>query len=262
MTYQTVSIGIPNANTLKLSTEIFRPELPGELPAVLIFHGFTGYKESADFVDLAVRLAENGIVAVRFTASGFGDSEGSLEHDNRFTNHRSDAEVVYKFILKQPYVDAARIGVYGHSLGGKLAVLFAADHPSVAALVAACAPVSFSGTEYGGFMDAWEKNGFFEKVSGRDGRTIRVPYAFAVDADSPVHDVLAAAREVHTPHALVVVGDKDTEVPWQETKKIYQALACPKKFLKLAGVPHKYGRIPLLIPVVNEPVARFFISHL
>jgi len=262
MTYQTVSVRIPNANNLGLAVEIYRPEVAGRLPVVFIFHGFTGYKESADLVDLADRLAQKGIVAVRFTASGFGDSEGSLEHDCRFTNHRSDAHMVYEYVQKLPYVDDSRVGVFGHSMGGKLAVLFAADHPSVSALVAASAPVVFSGTAYGELMPEWKRDGFFEKVSGRDNRTIRVPYAYAVDADSAAHDVLEAARSVHSPHALVVAGDADREVPWQETEKIYTALNCPKEFIKLPGVPHKYGHTPTLIPVVNTPIAAFFVSHL
>lgn len=261
MAYQTVRLRIPNSNNLCLATEIFRPVLPGRLPAVLLFHGFTGYKEGADLVDLAARLAEQGIVAVRFTASGFGDSEGSLEHDSRFTNHRTDAHAEYAYVRNLPYVDGSRIGVYGYSIGGKLAVLFCCDHPDVTAFVAASAPVNFSGTEYGALMEAWKKSGFFTKVSGRDGSTIRVPYAYAQDADSPAHDVLAAAASVRVPRALIVAGDADAEVPWQETHKIFEALGCPKKFLLLKGIPHKYGKNSVLIPKVNIPVADFFVKN-
>jgi len=262
MNYQSIQLPIPNKKGLKLATEIYKPESPGQLPAVLIFHGFTGYKEGVDLVDIADKLARNGIVAVRFTASGFGNSEGTLEGDYRLSNHRKDAECVYEYVGKLPYIDTARLGVYGHSMGGKLAVLFCYDHASVKALCIVSAPVTFFGTSYGAIEDKWRERGYFQKVSGRDGSTIRVPYEYLVDADSPRHDVLEAARHVANPYALVIAGESDTEVPWQETKKLYESLHCPKEFLLMGELDHPYKRNPKLIPLVHKPVIRFFTKYL
>lgn len=262
MTYQTIKLTIPNANNLALATEIYKPNAGEKFPVAFLFHGFTGYKEAADLIDLADRLAKRGIVAVRFTSSGFGDSGGTLEDDYRFSNYRSDADFIYRYVQTLPYIDTTRQGVFGHSMGGKLAVLFCRDHNEVKTLCAASAPVSFFGTAYGSLYDDWKKKGYFEKVSGRDGKTIRVPFAYLTDVDDKKHDVLAAARGITGARALVVAGDSDTEVPWQETEKIFNALMCPKEFIKLSGVPHKYGHEPRLIPVVNAPVADFFVGNL
>lgn len=157
MTYKTISIHIPNKKKLNLATEIYKPEVDGKRPVVFIFHGFTGYKEGVDLVDIAKRLAEKGIVTVRFTASGFGDSEGSLEHDYRFSNYRRDADAVYNYVTTLPYIDESRCGVYGHSMGGKLAVLFSYDHAKVKALCAVSAPVEFANTAYGNIEEEWKK---------------------------------------------------------------------------------------------------------
>lgn len=262
MTYKTIVLQIPNAKKFNLATEIYKPDAEGILPIVFIFHGFTGYKESADLVDIAKRLAEAGVVAVRFTASGFGDSEGSLAHDYRFSNYRRDAEAVYNHMAKLPYVDMTRCGVYGHSLGGKLAVLFSYDHAGVKALCAVSAPVEFAKTSYGAIEEEWKKTGYMEKISSRDGKTIRVPYAYWLDAELPQHDVLAAASCVCNPHALVIAGLLDTEVPWQETERIYEALRCPKEWLLLNGVDHKYKGNAALFPVVHTPVTGFFAKYL
>lgn len=262
MTYKTISLQIPNAKKLALDTEIYKPDGKGKLPVVFIFHGFTGYKESTDLVDIAKRLAEKGIVAVRFTASGFGDSEGTLAHDYRFSNYRRDAEAVYNHMAKLPYVDMSRCGVYGHSMGGKLAVLFSYDHAGVKALCVVSAPVEFSKTSYGAIEEEWKKSGFMEKVSSRDGKAIRVPYAYRLDVELPQHDVLEAANGVFHPHALVVAGALDTEVPWQETERIYEALHCPKEWLLLKGIDHQYKRDASLLPVVHTPVTSFFTKYL
>lgn len=262
MTYETIRLFIPNRKNLKLATEICKPEGDGPFPVVLLFHGFTGYKEDAGLVDIAEKLAQNGIVSVRFTSAGFGDSEGDLIHDNRFSNHRTDADDVYRYAASLPYVDISRCGVYGHSMGGKLTVLFCSDHKAVKALCAESAPVTFRGTEYERVLDDWKAKGYFEKVSSRDKKTIRIPYDYVIDVDSSHNDVLEAARNLRTPQALVMAGDLDTEVPWQQSKRIFDALMCPKEFVVLPGIPHKYSREKDLIPRVTQPVVQFFASYL
>lgn len=261
MTYQIINLTIPNLQNLKLATEIYKPDKEGKLPVVFLFHGFTGYKEDAGLVDIAKRLAEQGIVSVRFTSSGFGDSEGSIE-DYRFSQYRTDAQCVFDTITRYPYVNPALVGVYGNSIGGKLAILFCQDNPSVKAVCITSAPVTFVGTEYEAYLAQWKERGYFEKVSGRDGRRVRIPYAYVTDVDSPAHDVLSAASRLHTPIALVVAGERDTEVPQQETKKVFDALSCPKKFLLLPDMVHRYGKIPDMIPMVSAPVVEFFVANL
>lgn len=261
MTYQTIQLAIPNRENLKLATEIFKPEGDGPFPVVFLFHGFKGYKEDAGLVDIGKRLVEQGIVSVRFTSSGFGDSEGLIE-DYRFSHYRTDAQCVFDAINVFPYINPSLVGVYGNSMGGKLAVLFCHDNPSVKAMCIASAPVTFRGTEYEALLPEWRAKGYLEMVSSRDKRTVRIPYEYVTDVDSSVHDVLTAARLLHTTKTLVLVGDKDTEVPMKETKKIYDALSCPKEFVVINGMPHKYGREPNLIPVVNTPVADFFVGNL
>lgn len=144
----------------------------------------------------------------------------------------------------------------------KLTIFFSQDHDTVKALCAESAPVTFTGTEYESVLADWKARGYFEKVSSWDKHTIRVPYAYAVDADSPDNDVLKAAKNVQKPQALVMSGDLDTEVPWQQSKRIFEALSCPKEFVILTGIPHKYSRDRELIPRVTRPVVEFFVTHL
>jgi alpha-beta hydrolase superfamily lysophospholipase len=262
MNYETIRLQIANGTGLKLAAEIFKPQAHGTLPAVFIVHGFTGYKEEANLVDIADKLSRRGIVTVRFTASGFGDSEGSLEKDYRFSNYILDLESVYAAVRTLPYVDPSRVGVCGHSMGGKLAVLFAAAHPEVTRLCIISAPIHFFSTAYGAMKDSWRRSGYFEKVSGRDNRAIRIPYAYVLDADQQAHDVLAAAGEITGGHALVLAGKSDETVSWQDTKKIFDALGNDKQFLLMDTMDHWYKKHPEIMDTVHAPIVDFFAKYI
>ena len=262
MNFTVIKPTITNTKGLALACEIYKPEGTGKFPAVLIFHGFTGYKEENNLVDIAQRLAREGIVSVRFTASGFGDSEGSLEVDYRFGVYRSDADSVLAYVQTLAYVDTTRIGVCEHSMGGKLSVLFCADHPQVVAMCAISAPVHLLSTSFGVKHDEWKRLGYYEKISGRDGKSVRIPYAYIHESEDATHDVLRAAKRVSAPHALVIAGKEDQTVSWDATKEIFDALNCPKEWLLLSGIDHWYKKNLAFLPVVHEPVINFFKKYL
>lgn len=235
-------------------------ELP--VPAVLLFHGFTGYKESPDLIDISSKLAENGICAVRFTATGMGDSDGTLSHDYSFSNFRSDAEIIYTALTHEEQIDRERIGVFGHSLGGALTVLFAAKHPEIRALCAVSPVASFRNSFYGSVANDWKKRGFFEKVSGRDGKTLRIPYSFYEDMERPEHNVLAAAKKLSLKRMLVIAGDSDTEVPLAESEKVFMALPGKAEFRVIPSMVHKYKSQPDIMERVDASVTAFFVGAL
>lgn len=79
------------------------------------------------------------------------------------------------FLEKQPEVDAKRLGVYGHSMGGKLTVLTATD-PRVKAAAPSC----------GGISDRYNRSPLFRKTLGDDQslKKISCPIIFL----SPAND--------------------------------------------------------------------------
>jgi dienelactone hydrolase len=57
-----------------------------------------------------------------------------------------DLDAWYKFISVQPNVDPHRIGMLGTSMGGAIAIQYAANHPTIRILVADCAFSSMDDT--------------------------------------------------------------------------------------------------------------------
>ena len=62
-------------------------------------------------------------------------------------------------------------------------------------------------------MDYCKKNGrkpdILKKISGRDGKIVKVPYTYFTDAESSKHDVLQAAHRIKHAQALVIAGKAD-----------------------------------------------------
>lgn len=89
---------------------------------VLFFHGFGGNKvgKNALFVDMASRLAKQGIASLRFDFRGSGDSEGYFE-EQTITSLLEDALTVFDFLKGVP------VAIVGTSLGGLVASLLALE---------------------------------------------------------------------------------------------------------------------------------------
>lgn len=261
MNFDIINTYVLNNHGLKLATQVYRPSVGGRLPVVIILHGFTGYKEEQNLANIAARLSSLGFVTLRFTSSGFGDSEGTLDKDYRYSSYFSDLESVYQFILTQPYIDNSRIGLCGHSMGGRLALLFAAQHPELKAICAISPILRFVDS---GFGNRWEKQfykGFFEKISSRNKKMVRIPNEYLQDADQ--YDVLNAASLIQQAPVLVMAGDKDRIESTQNITKIYEALITKnKKFLLLHGIGHFYKRNPSVFTIVHDPLVQFFRSNL
>ncbi len=107
----------------------------GKVPAVLMFHGFAGNKvgKYRIYVYLAQRLCRAGILTIRFDFRGCGDSEGDIM-GMTLKGEVSDAKLMMDFLLNDPQVDPERIGIFGRSLGGVVAVKIAHAYPQVKSL--------------------------------------------------------------------------------------------------------------------------------
>lgn len=230
-----------------------------KFPAVMIFHGFTGYKEEPNLETLAHDLEKNGFVVIRFDASGFGESEGTLSQDYLFSNYVADAECIYKYLKHLCFVDKNKIGVAGHSWGGKMCVIFGAHHPEIKAFVPIQAPINLrSSSGMRALIIAWQDKGWREKVSSKYGK-IRIPFQIIRDDDK--FDTIAAVQKIKSP-IFFILGQRDNVVSPGETRKIFEKANEPKKLWEVAGIGHDYKNHPEQIDMVNREVMKFLRENL
>ena len=88
------------------------------------------------------RLLPHGIALLYFDKRGVGASEGAW-HTADFYDRAQDAAAAIRFLKSLPQIDTTNIGVAGHSQGGWIAQLVAAQHPQDVAYIVSLAGPAF-----------------------------------------------------------------------------------------------------------------------
>jgi ABC-2 type transport system ATP-binding protein len=123
---------------VSIDTRLYLPnDRSGQVPAVLLAHGFGGTKDALD-TD-AKKLVQRGYAVLTYTAQGFGNSGGQIHLDSPDYEVR-DAEGLLDWLAERPEIqlDAPgdpRVAVVGGSYGGALALQLAAQDHRVDAIV-------------------------------------------------------------------------------------------------------------------------------
>ena len=86
------------------------------------------------FLRIADRLSANGIAVLRFDDRGVAQSEGDFSTATSY-DFVTDAQAAYEYLKNHPGIDSEKIGMVGHSEGGNLAVMVAAENKNIAFVI-------------------------------------------------------------------------------------------------------------------------------
>lgn len=117
-------IEIPG-NRTNIKATIFIPEgTQSNIPLVLMCHGFTGTRNGdgdngGHFNELGNKLAQNGIAAITITFSGCEDSNEEMTQYT-LSNMKSDMTSAINYMKSNYSIDSSKIGLVGHSMGGRV----------------------------------------------------------------------------------------------------------------------------------------------
>lgn len=223
-------------------------------PAVLMVHGFKGFKDWGMFPPFAERLAKAGFTAVSFNFSGSGvDDEGEFSRPERFARNTFSAEqddiarVVGALDAGALGVPApTSVGLVGHSRGGGAAILFAARSPRIAAL-ATWAAIATVHRWSDAARNEWRAAGSFEVVNARTGQVLHLLTETLDDLEANGHatlDIEAAAARIAVPW-LIVHGTADETVPMAEAGRLAGARgpSAGDATLLVDGAGHTFGAV-------------------
>lgn len=221
-------------------------------PAVLVLHGFKGFKDWGMFPPLSQRLAQAGFTAVSPNLSGSGvDDAGDFSLPERFGHNTFSSEledvglVIDALMAGQLGVPApSALGLVGHSRGGGIAILHAARDPRVRALVtwAAISTVERWPSSQRG---SWRAAGRTDIQNARTGQVLPL-YTDVLDdieQNAPALDIEAAARRVGVPW-LIIHGTEDESVRFAEAEALQAASARPDaRLLPIERGGHTFGAV-------------------
>lgn len=210
----------------------------GRRPAVIVLHGTGGNKEGGEVVNLAVKLARAGFIAVaidgRFhgerTHAGTGSAEYNVAITRAFVTGEGhpfyydtvwDVMRLADYLTTRQDVDAARIGLTGISKGGIETYLAAAADPRIAAAVPYIGVQSFAWALDNGQWKARIATiqGGFDAAAASAGRSpgsvdfVRQFYARVVPGIDGPFDGPAMLAAIAPRPLLVVNGDSDANTP-------------------------------------------------
>jgi len=198
--------------------------------AVILCHGMESDKNSEKLIFLGQQLAEKGILALRFDFSYVGESSGKFA-DITYSGEVDDLRAAFSLIQNHR---PGKTAILGSSMGGTVALLFAAEEPSVAALVTIAAPLHperfpervLTAVE----LQQWRDHGF----TFYNGRRLNV----SLLADLEKLDVPPLAKKIQCP-VLILHGDADEVVPVEEAYELDSCLSHSKRLLIFKGADHR-----------------------
>ena len=247
-------IAAPHGNRKMLGDIRYQPDGQAK-PVVVFVHGFKGFKDwggwdlmmdeiaLAGFVVMKANLSHNGTTPeapLDFAdLEAFGHNNYSIELDD--VGAWLDALETGTTGIDAQEIDLQRLGIIGHSRGGAIVVLKAAEDPRIKAIVA-WAPVADLSKRYSQeTIDHWEKEGVHYIPNSRTGQQMPMYFQLIEDFRNNRErlDVPARVKGLTQP-LLVVHGDADPTVPPQDGIQLKEWHP-QGSVLLIAGGDHVFG---------------------
>ncbi|WCM42308.1 lysophospholipase [Flavobacterium sp. CBA20B-1] len=139
ITFENKEAGIKLAGTLTM------PNGKGPFPAVVLVSGSGAQDRNEEllghkpFLLIADRLTKNGFAVLRYDDRGVAQSEGNFESATTF-DFAKDTKSALEYLKTIKEIDRKNIGILGHSEGGMIAQIVAAENKDVAFIISLAGP--------------------------------------------------------------------------------------------------------------------------
>lgn len=175
--------------------------------AVLVMNGNAGHRGYR--ASLARALASRGLAVLLYDHPGYGDSTGSPSEGALLDAARAAAA----HLASREGVDPARLVYFGESLGNGPAVALAAERPPLALVL---------------------RSPF---ASVAEMARVHYPLLPLGPLVLDRYEVRKRIASVRTP-TLVIAGERDSIVPFEQSRRVHDAAAGPKRLVVIAGADH------------------------
>lgn len=264
------NIKIKNENRIVPAVVII-PDGEGPFPAVVMNHGHGGTKEEhGGFTSLAKAFADEGILTIRMDFPGTGESEEPFT-ENYLSNMISDSNASLDYILNNYSVDKDNLGIFGYSMGGRVALTVVSQEDNPYQAIGLLSPSTDPGEDV------------IKRIIGSEDEYIRLEkeaiskgYAdFENDFVECQRLSLEWMNEMKESHPrdhinnfsgdmILVYGGKDFVVSPIENKKALSSFPSAKEVF-IEDANHGYGfsgKEPSVTKIVEDSFVNFFKEKL
>lgn len=251
------NIIIPGASGKPISIDIFLTGNNKSAPVVIYAHGFNGFKDWGNFDLVAAKFAAQGFVFVKFNFSHNGTSPDFPEDfvdletfgNNNYSKQLEDLQWVTDWVCNSQnmyhnLIDANQVILIGHSMGGGMAILFAAHDNRISKLIT-WAAISQCKTPWGNWpaaiMQEWKTTGVQYYMNSRTKQQMPLYYQLYEDYEQNKErlDIEQAIKNLHIP-ILICHGTLDNAVPVESAFALYRCQPAAKLFTVESD--HVFGR--------------------
>lgn len=148
VTYQRIQ----NPDGYMTTARLYRPKyatVDNKLPAVITINGWNNDKDTQG--PSSIELSRRGFVVLAVDPYGHGESTGpygGITAAKSSGYELQGVEHAYDWLIQQPFVDAQRIGITGHSMGAGLSRAVGSARPDIKAVVMQCSCGPVEGFDY------------------------------------------------------------------------------------------------------------------
>ncbi|MCJ0742781.1 alpha/beta hydrolase family protein [Pedobacter montanisoli] len=217
------------------------------MPLVIFIHGFKGFKDWGAHNLVAKHFVQNGYRYLKFNLSHSGvDQENpndvsDLEAfaSNTFSKEMTDVDIIIKHAVN--YLGVDKVFLIGHSRGGGLSILQAANNPYVGGLITWSSIADFSSLWKKEQEKKWHRTGKIEVINARTKEKMPLNVTLLEDFEENQDklNILAAAKQLNIPW-LIIQGDNDVNVPFETAEKLANANPA-SRLLKIKDANHVFG---------------------
>lgn len=204
-------IWIPIAHSEERMAAWWIPAETRNAPVVLYLHG--NYGNIGANAEHASRFHRLGYAVLLFDYRGFGQSQGSFPSE---TLVYADAEAAWDELVEKRHISPSRILIYGHSLGGAIAIELAMHHPEAARLIVEASFTSI--------LDLAERDPILRLFPLSQLLTQRF-------------DSLGKVPRIQIP-ILFIHGTADATIPYTMGQRLFAAAGEPKTLVLIPGGGH------------------------
>jgi uncharacterized protein len=273
---QVKNIIIPGTDNKPIALDIFYTEAKKPQPVVVYAHGFNGFKDWGNFDIIAKRFTQEGFTMVKFNFSHNGTTPQTPEDftdleafgNNNYSIQLADLRRVIDWIADplNPYaaqIDTSNISLIGHSMGGGIAILYAATDSRIKKLVT-WATISECKTPWGNWppekMEEWKTTGVQYYANGRTRQQMPLYHQLYEDylLNEDRLNICKAISSLSIP-LLICHGKSDLAVPVENAflLKAWQ----PAAELFTSNTDHVFGRKhPWLEEGLPEAMEEVFVK--